>query len=76
MMPRIDMTAGEKANKALDVPVLMGQRISQPDGTFVCAIESGRSADLDADVGEANSSCGECLDTSGCSCNCQTVSKV
>jgi hypothetical protein len=77
------MAAGRKADKAdavPDIPVLTGQCISQPDGTFVCAIDSEPSSDLDDS--EAGGSCGPACSRSsydgGACCNgdCGLASKV
>lgn len=60
--------------------MLTGLRISQPDGTFVCAIDSAPSADLE--LGGGGSCCTAACskgdaDQQGCSdCGCSAVLKV
>jgi hypothetical protein len=74
------MLAGQKGDKMQEIPVLTGLRISQPDGTFVCAIDSAPSADLG--LGDAGRCCTAACsradsDQPGCNgCGCSVVLKV
>ena len=65
---------------AQEIPVLTGLRISQPDGTFVCAIDGPPSADLQ--LGGSGRCCtAACsrayVDQQGCNgCGCSAAAKV
>lgn len=73
----LGVIADQKGAKAQEIPVLTGLRISQPDGTFACAIDSAPSADLELG-GCCTTACRGADDSPpGCKgCGCSTALKV